>query len=114
MNRRNSRSPRPASTGVRDRIRHPDYAPQIHFDYVVVNNRNISQNQAELYRADGAYQVCVEDHIADVLLAHGTEVVRAELLDEGEMVRHNSERLAQVVIECVVKARTQPALALQS
>ncbi len=91
-----------------------DYAPQIHFDYVVVNNRNISQNQAELYRADGAYQVCVEDHIADVLLAHGTEVVRAELLDEGEMVRHNSERLAQVVIECVVKARTQPALALQS
>src|SRR5437016_6678705 len=90
------------------------YAPQIHFDYVVVNNRNISQNQAELYRADGAYQVCVEDHIADVLLARGTEVVRADLLDEGEMVRHNSERLAQVVIECAVKAQIQPALALQS
>jgi hypothetical protein len=30
------------------------------------------------------------------------------------MVRHNSERLAQVVIECAAKARTQPALALQS
>lgn len=91
-----------------------EYAPQIHFDYVVINDRNISRNQAELYRADGAYQVCVEDHIADVLLARGTEVVRTDLLDEGEMVRHNSERLAQVVIECAAKTRTQPALALQS
>ena len=91
-----------------------DYAPQIHFDYVVINDRNISKNQAELYRADGADQVCVEDHIADLLLARGTEVVRADLLDEGEMVRHNSERLAQVVIECAAKVRTQPALVLQS
>ena len=91
-----------------------DYAPQIHFDYVVINDRNISRNQAELYRADGAYQVWVEDHIAEVLLARGTEVVRADLLDEGEMVRHNSERLAQVVIKCAAKARPQPALALQS
>ena len=82
-----------------------DYAPQIQFDYVVINDRNISRNQAEL---------CVEDHIADVLRAGGTEVVRGDLLDEGEMVRHNSERLAQVVIECAAKARIQPALALQS
>src|SRR5437763_4207568 len=31
-----------------------EYAPQIRFDYAIVNDRAISPHQAELYRADGA------------------------------------------------------------
>ena len=108
----------PGETDGYDLSRHleaiKDYAPQIHFDYVVINQRSISRHQAQLYAADGAYQVSVEDHVAEQLAAQGTEVVRAELLDEGEMVRHNSERLARVVIECAARARTGPALALQT
>jgi len=91
-----------------------DYAPQLHFDYVIVNDRNISGSQEELYRADGAYQVCVEDHIAERLLARSTEVVRADLLDDAEMVRHNSKRLARVVIECAAKALLHPSFGLRS
>ena len=33
------------------------YAPEIHFDFVVVNDRRISKEQAELYAAEGAYQI---------------------------------------------------------
>jgi uncharacterized cofD-like protein len=85
------------------------YAPQIHFDYVLVNSRSISEKQAELYRADGAHQIGLEDDLSDRAFDEGTELVRADLLDEGEMVRHNSERLARVVVACAEKARSSRA-----
>jgi uncharacterized cofD-like protein len=89
------------------------YAPQIHFDYVIVNQRAISPQQAEVYSADGAYQIGLDemDHTA---LDPETELVRADLLDEGEMVRHDSERLARVVIACARKARAQTLVSLES
>jgi uncharacterized cofD-like protein len=86
------------------------HAPQIYFDYVIINDRQISPTQAELYSADGAYQVQIEPGIAEISRRRGTEIVRADLLDEGDMVRHNSNRLAQVVVESAVRARMVPAL----
>jgi len=75
------------------------YAPEIHFDFVVVNNRRISKEQADLYAAEGAYQIGIDDPIDDAL-DQTTEVVRADLLYDGEKVRHNSDRLAEVVMHC--------------
>jgi uncharacterized cofD-like protein len=85
------------------------YAPEIHFDYVVVNNRRISEEQAELYAAEGAYQIGIDDPIDDAL-DQATEIVRADLLYDGEKVRHNSERLAQVVMNCRKRARATVAV----
>src|ERR1044072_7690368 len=76
-----------------------NYAPEIHFDFVVVNNRRISEEQAERYAAEGAYQIGIHDSIDDAL-DQTTEIVRADLLYDGEKVRHNSDRLAHVVIDC--------------
>jgi uncharacterized cofD-like protein len=76
-----------------------EYAPEIHFDYVVVNNRRISKEQAELYAAEGAYQIGIHNSI-DEVLDPTTEIVRADLLYDGEKVRHNSDRLAAVVLDC--------------
>src|ERR1041384_6102515 len=73
------------------------YAPEIHFDFVVVNNRRISAEQAELYAAEGAYQIGIDDPIEEAL-DQTTEIVRADLLDGGEKVRHNADRLAEVVL----------------
>ncbi len=75
------------------------YAPEIHFDFVIVNDRRVSPEQAERYAAEGAYQIGIDDPIEDVL-DQTTEIVRADLLDAGEKVRHNSERLAEVVLSC--------------
>lgn len=76
-----------------------EYAPEIHFDYVIVNNRRITKEQAELYAAEGAYQIGINDSINEAL-DQATEIVRANLLYDGEKVRHNSDRLAQVVLDC--------------
>jgi uncharacterized cofD-like protein len=88
------------------------YAPQIRFDYVVVNNLAISAAQAEVYAADGAFQIGLDDDFKHDELDPQTELVRVNLLDEGEMVRHNSERLAQVVIACAEKATSRSPAAL--
>ena len=83
------------------------YAPEIHFDFVVVNDRRISDEQAERYAAEDAYQIGIDDDVMDTVVDRSTEVIRADLLDEGEKVRHNSDRLARVVIACRQQALSQ-------
>jgi uncharacterized cofD-like protein len=87
------------------------YAPEIHFDFVVVNDRRISKEQSELYAAEGAYQIGIDDPIEDVL-DQATEIVRADLLDEEEKVRHNADRLAQVVLKCRERAQSKATVAV--
>jgi uncharacterized cofD-like protein len=84
------------------------YAPEIHFDFVVVNNRRISQEQTESYAAEGAVQIGIDEDLAENRLDGETEVVRSDLLHEGEKVRHNSDRLAGVVVACWEKTRSRP------
>jgi len=87
------------------------YAPEIHFDFVVVNNRRISDEQAERYAAEGAYQIGIDDPIDDAL-DQTTEVMRGDLLDDGQKVRHHSDRLAQVVLNCRRQARSHAIVAV--
>lgn len=80
------------------------YAPEIHFDFVVVNDRRISPEQTARYEAEDAHQIGIDDNAIDEALDKTTEIVKADLLDEGEKVRHNSSRLAEVVMSCREKA----------
>ena len=84
------------------------YAPQIHFDYAIVNDRRITEEQARLYRADAAFQVLARSDDDLRTIDTAVEIVRADLLDQGEMVRHDSEQLARVVMSCA--ARRLPAV----
>lgn len=86
------------------------YAPEIHFDFVVVNDKRVSAEQAERYAAEDAYQIGIDDNAIDAALDINTEIVKADLLDGGEKVRHNSVRLAQVVMACREKALLRPAV----
>jgi len=87
-----------------------DYAPQIHFDYILLNDRPITETQASLYAADGAYQIKWD---ADNSIERGAaEIIRADLLQAGEMVRHDPERLARAVIACADHARMRLPLAV--
>jgi uncharacterized cofD-like protein len=85
------------------------YAPEINFDFVVVNDRKISGEQAERYAAEQAYQIGIDDPILDSL-DQTTEVMRADLLDAGEKVRHSSERLSRVVLACRQSADARRAV----
>jgi len=82
------------------------YAPQIEFDYAIVNDHAITDEQADLYRADGAYQILLDSEAVTSTLK-GIEVVQADLLDRSEMVRHDSQRLAQIVFACAANARAR-------
>ena len=89
------------------------YAPPIRFDYLILNSRAISSEQAEHYRADGAYQVGVDEDMNTIAFSE-TEVVRADLLADGEMVRHDSARLSRVVVACSEKARARVGITVES
>ncbi len=87
------------------------YSPEIQFDFVIVNNRPISKEQTESYAAEGASQIGIaNDDLAETTLDGESEIVRADLLDEGDKVRHNPERLARVAIACWEQARTRPVV----
>ncbi|HEV2765861.1 MAG TPA: gluconeogenesis factor YvcK family protein [Pyrinomonadaceae bacterium] len=85
------------------------YAPEIHFDYTVANDRLISAEQAAAYAAEGAQQIGLTDHQLEKEFGAETEVVRADLLDDGEKVRHSPEKLARVIVTCYDRAASQRA-----
>lgn len=83
-----------------------EYAPAIDFDYVVVNNHPISEEQTERYAGEGAKQIGIADSISPETV-EGAEIVYGNLLDGDEMVRHHPEKLAQVVLLCAVQAQKE-------
>ncbi len=85
------------------------YAPLIDFDYVLVNNRAISDVQMQRYSEEGANQIGVHGSISPETI-EGAEVVYGNLLDEGEMVRHHPDKLAQVVLLCALQPRRKVVL----
>ncbi|MEJ7622791.1 MAG: uridine diphosphate-N-acetylglucosamine-binding protein YvcK [Pyrinomonadaceae bacterium] len=80
------------------------YAPQIEFDYVVVNDRPIRNDQLRKYTGEGAEQIGVHGSITPQTI-EGAEIIYGNLLDEGDMVRHNPEKLAQVLLLCALQPR---------
>lgn len=79
-----------------------EYAADLDFDYVIVNNAPINLEQAARYESEGAQQIGVHDSITPQTI-EGAEIVYGNLLDDGEKIRHNSEKLARVVLLCLAK-----------
>lgn len=85
-----------------------EYAPEIEFDFVVVNNRRISEEQTARYAAEGAVQIGIDDDLREGELDGNTTILRADLLHSGEKVRHDSETLARMVVECRLQQEARP------
>lgn len=79
-----------------------EYIPAVKFDFVIMNNRPISEQQMEKYAEEGAEQIGLKGSISPQTI-QGAEIVYDNLLDEGDMVRHNPERLARTVLSCALK-----------
>jgi uncharacterized cofD-like protein len=77
-----------------------EHAPKINFDFLIVNSRPITERQAELYELEGAEQIGVHGSIAEENI-EGARVVRADLLANDTMVRHDPGRLAATLIDCI-------------
>ncbi len=87
------------------------YAPEIEFDFVILNDKRITTEQAERYALEGAHQIGMDDDPIDSVLDSTTRVIRTNLLQEGEKVRHDSALLADVVLACKHQASPLPVLA---
>ncbi|MGI8641918.1 MAG: gluconeogenesis factor YvcK family protein [Pyrinomonadaceae bacterium] len=79
-----------------------EYAPEIDFDFVIVNNCLITEEQTARYQSEGAWQIGLSDSISPVSV-EGAEIVYGNLLDGNEKVRHSPEKLAQVVLLCALQ-----------
>jgi uncharacterized cofD-like protein len=83
-----------------------EYVPQIDFDFIVMNDRRISDEQSSRYAGEGAFQLGLHGSISPEII-HGVEIINADLLDEGEKVRHSPEKLAQVLLACAAQKFSQ-------
>lgn len=81
-----------------------EYAPEIDFNFVIVNNSLISEKQFARYKSEGATQIGISNSISPETI-EGAEIVYGNLLNVNEKVRHNPEKLAQVVLLCALQTQ---------
>jgi uncharacterized cofD-like protein len=88
-----------------------EYSPRLELDYVIVNSEPISSDLREKYLADGALEVglasgaereiIVSSNGLTITLDNGSEVrlVSGDLLNENDLVRHDPDKLARLLLD---------------
>jgi uncharacterized cofD-like protein len=75
------------------------YAAEIAFDHILLNGQAITAEQRERYRLEGSEQIGLNEREA-IERECRANIVYANLLEDGEMVRHDPQKLANAVISC--------------
>jgi len=70
-------------------------------DYVVANSQEVSPRAADRYRKQGAYLVKLDE---EELRKMGVSLVSDDLLDETNLIRHHSDKLARTLIKEIFRA----------
>lgn len=71
-------------------------------DYVVVNDQEVAPHLQAVYARQAAYPVTVD---AEALEALGVKVVKANLISETVLVRHDPVKLSQTIMEMVFRLK---------
>ncbi len=82
-----------------------DHVDEPVLDLALVNNRRAPARIRRRYEETRAFQVKVDE---ERLLELGVEVMATDLLAKGSPLRHDSERLAEILIE-LAAANRNPA-----
>src|SRR3989338_8222015 len=72
-------------------------SPRI-IDYCVVNSRVISQELLEKYKQDNSFPVLID---IDKIMHAGYRVIEGDLVNSLDYVRHDSEKLAKIVVDLI-------------
>lgn len=78
------------------------HVPEIRFDYVVINSESISDEQREAYLREQSEQIGIEE-AETIAQTCDANIVYANLLSEGAMVRHDPEKLAGIIVSIASK-----------
>lgn len=79
-----------------------DYAGGQFLDYVIVNSQEISEEQKEIYLAKEQVPVTPDVEKIEQL---GIKVIPAKLVSGSDMVRHDPQKLAQVIMSLIYRLR---------
>lgn len=79
-----------------------DHVGKPFLDYVVVNGQMASTQQLEEYKKQGSTQVSAD---VEKLEKMGITVVKANLLNDSDLVRHNPIKLAESIISLIYRLR---------
>lgn len=71
-------------------------------DYMLINNSHLTMDQARKYQQQSAYPVKAD---LDFVKKLGVRPICAPLLEQSELVRHDSQRLAQEIIKIATKTK---------
>lgn len=71
-------------------------------DYMVVNTEPITKNMLEKYHAEGARPVKVDEEQVKKM---GVQLVKANLVNQSNLVRHDGDGLAKTIIKLVFAAK---------
>src|SRR5579864_2798765 len=86
-----------------DHIRALNGHAQTHlFDYALLNHQSISAQLRAKYALEGANQVVVDEEAIKEL---GVSCVLGDYLDEGEVARHATDRIARDLMDLAARAR---------
>ncbi|MBP3722709.1 MAG: YvcK family protein [Selenomonadaceae bacterium] len=75
-----------------------DHAGRGAVDYALVNGREISDEMKEYYKKEDAYPVVIDE---DAINALGVGFVKADMIDETDVIRHNPDKLAKSVMHMI-------------
>jgi uncharacterized cofD-like protein len=73
------------------------------FDYALLNRTSMSSQLKAKYALEGATQVVVDQEAIEEL---GVSAVLGDYLDEGEVARHATDRIARDLMDLAVRARS--------
>ena len=90
-----------ASDHIKAIIKHAD-GRKI-FDYALINNQRLTAAQARKYSSENAYPVKPD---VNQVKKYDVIPIMAPLLDQGDLVRHDSQALAQALIKLVVESKS--------
>ena len=79
-----------------------DHAGRGAIDFVLVNSREISPEMKAFYAEEGAYPVEVDEEAINAL---GVGVVKADIINETDVIRHNPDKLCKSVMKMVYDLR---------
>ncbi len=64
-------------------------------DYILVNSKVLSEDMLEHYAKEGAYPVEIDE---DAISALGLGLIKADIINENELIRHDPEKLAKSIM----------------
>jgi uncharacterized cofD-like protein len=76
-----------------------EYSPDFKLDYILVNTRPISDELRDKYLADGSVEVRFTAEGEARLTKAGYKIVHGDFLNENGLVRHDSQKLARVIMD---------------